>query len=74
MRHAYKKDKTRLIILKRLSKGDVSYTLIAPGIRLSLVAYSGSNDNFSVLVLQKVRKNSLNLSTFSLLLEKKTEL
>ncbi len=39
-------------------------------IRLKLVAYLGSNDSFSVLVLRKVRENSWKLSTFSLLLEK----
>ncbi len=34
MKHAYNKDKTGSIILKRYSKGDVSWTEIAPEIRL----------------------------------------
>ncbi len=34
------------------------------------MTYLGSYDSFSVLVLRKVRENSWNLSTFSLLLEK----
>ncbi len=35
-----------------------------------MVAYLGSYDSFSALVLWRVRENSLKLRTFSLLLEK----
>ncbi len=70
MKHVYNKEKTRLIIFKLLLKGDVSWTQIAPENRLLLVAYLGNYDSFSVLVLRKVRENSWNRSTFSLLVEK----
>ncbi len=43
---------------------------MAPEIRLYLVAYMGSYDSFSALVVWKVRENAWNLSTFSILVEK----
>ncbi len=54
MKYTYNRDKTRSFVLKQKPKGDFSWSYIVSENILQLVAYLGSYDSFSVLVLREV--------------------